>query len=200
VGLRGTRIQVISRELRGEKIDIIEWSHDPATFVSRALSPAKVSSVTIAEEREGEGQPAALVIVPDNQLSLAIGKKGQNARLAAKLTGMRIDIKSESEVESDRVDAEETRSALTRVAGGTPEVVEALEAAGFSSPRAIVDAGREALHALPAIGDQADKIYAAAEEWMTAHAQAAAEAAAAAAPVTAAEPAAVEPEPPSREA
>src|SRR5499433_3931145 len=92
VGLRGTRIQVISRELRGEKIDIIEWSHDPATFVARALSPAKVSSVAI-HEADSEGQPSATVIVPDNQLSLAIGKKGQNARLAAKLTGMRIDIK-----------------------------------------------------------------------------------------------------------
>src|SRR5216110_2214042 len=83
VGLRGTRIQVISRELRGEKIDIIEWSHDPATFVARALSPAKVSSVTIAEEpaeggeAHGETHMAALVVVPDNQLSLAIGKKGQ---------------------------------------------------------------------------------------------------------------------------
>src|SRR5438034_1429664 len=97
VGLRGTRIQVISRELRGEKIDILEWSHDPATFVARALSPAKVSSVVITEPSEpdgGELQTAALVVVPDNQLSLAIGKKGQNARLAAKLTGMRIDIKS----------------------------------------------------------------------------------------------------------
>src|SRR3990167_3900670 len=66
VGLRGTRIQVISRELRGEKIDIIEWSHDPATFVARALSPAKVSSVVIAEPAEPDGQPSALVVVPDN--------------------------------------------------------------------------------------------------------------------------------------
>src|SRR5204862_1071977 len=101
VGLRGTRIQVISRELRGEKIDIIEWSHDPATFVARALSPAKVSSVTLAEESvDPEAQPSVFVVVPDNQLSLAIGKKGQNARLAAKLTGMRIDIKSETELET----------------------------------------------------------------------------------------------------
>jgi transcription termination/antitermination protein NusA len=168
VGLRGTRIQVISRELRGEKIDIIEWSHDPATFVARALSPAKVSSVTVAEEG-GEVPPAALVVVPDNQLSLAIGKKGQNARLAAKLTGMRIDIKSEGEVESERADAEAARSALTRVAGA-PELVEALEQAGLDSPRAIVDAGREALRALPAIGDAADKLYAAAEEWLAARA------------------------------
>src|SRR5512138_1322532 len=87
VGLRGTSIQVISRELRGEKIDIVEWAPDPAAFVSRALSPAKVSSVTVSEP-EGEGeQGSVLVVVPDNQLSLAIGKKGQNARLAAKLTG-----------------------------------------------------------------------------------------------------------------
>jgi N utilization substance protein A len=165
VGLRGTRIQVISRELRGEKIDIIEWSHDPATFVARALSPAKVSSVTIGEDT-GEGAPAALIIVPDNQLSLAIGKKGQNARLAAKLTGMRIDIKSESEVETERVEAEEARAALAALAGGAPEVVEALQAAGLGSPRAVVEAGPAALAALPAVGDRADKIYAAATEWL----------------------------------
>jgi transcription termination/antitermination protein NusA len=171
VGLRGTRIQVISRELRGEKIDIIEWSHDPATFVARALSPAKVSSVTLAAEDAVEIPPAALVIVPDNQLSLAIGKKGQNARLAAKLTGMRIDIKSEAEVESERADAEEARAALARVTGGAADVVEALEAARLGSPRAIVDAGREALRALPAIGDRAEKIYAAAEEWLAVRAE-----------------------------
>jgi transcription termination/antitermination protein NusA len=185
VGLRGTRIQVISRELRGEKIDIIEWSHDPATFVARALSPAKVSSVTVAEET-GEAPAAAMVIVPDNQLSLAIGKKGQNARLAAKLTGMRIDIKSESEVESERAESEAARSALARVAGA-PELGEALEQAGFASPRAIVDAGREALRALPAIGDRADKIYAAAEEWLVARSASAAAAEASAAPAADAE-------------
>src|SRR6266513_2333243 len=124
VGLRGTRIQVISRELRGEKIDIIEWSHDPATFVARALSPAKVSSVVITEASEPDGLPSGLVIVPDNQLSLAIGKKGQNARLAAKLTGMRIDIKSESEVEAERApvaDPVADRAALDALAGMTPE-------------------------------------------------------------------------------
>jgi N utilization substance protein A len=137
--------------------------------VARALSPAKVSSVTIAAEDGSEAPPpAALVIVPDNQLSLAIGKKGQNARLAAKLTGMRIDIKSEAEVESERADAEEARAALAKVTGGAAEVMEALEAAGLGSPRAIVDAGREALQALPAVEDRADKIYAAAEEWLAA--------------------------------
>jgi N utilization substance protein A len=172
VGLRGTRIQVISRELRGEKIDIIEWSHDPATFVARALSPAKVSSVTIGEDT-GEGPPSALVIVPDNQLSLAIGKKGQNARLAAKLTGMRIDIKSESEVETERAEAEEGRAALAALTGAAPDVVEALEAAGLGSPRAIVEAGPEALAALPAVADRADKLYAAATEWLAARNRAA---------------------------
>jgi len=176
VGLRGTRIQVISRELRGEKIDIIEWSNDPASFVARALSPAKVSSVTIAEEpdpeggeAQGETQMAALVVVPDNQLSLAIGKKGQNARLAAKLTGMRIDIKSESEVEAERAEAEHAeaaRAALSTMPGVTPEAFQALVETGLVSPRAVVAAGRERLAALPAVGAAADTILAAAEAWV----------------------------------
>ncbi|HEY3100519.1 MAG TPA: transcription termination factor NusA [Methylomirabilota bacterium] len=172
VGLRGTRIQVISRELRGEKIDIIEWSNDPASFVARALSPAKVSSVTISEETDPEGgelQTAALVVVPDNQLSLAIGKKGQNARLAAKLTGMRIDIKSESEVEAERAEAEQAeaaRAALATLPGMTPEMFHALIETGLVSPRAVAAAGRERLAALPTIGASADAIVAAAEAWL----------------------------------
>ena len=174
VGLRGTRIQVISRELRGEKIDIIEWSNDPASFVARALSPAKVSSVTIVDEtiegdEQTEMQTAALVVVPDNQLSLAIGKKGQNARLAAKLTGMRIDIKSESEVEAERAEAEHAeaaRAALSTLAGVTPEAFQALIDTGLVSPRAVVAAGRDRLAALPAIGAAADAIVAAAEAWV----------------------------------
>src|SRR2546422_1876465 len=172
VGLRGTRIQGISRQLRGEKIDIIEWSHDPTTFVARALSPAKVSSVTIAEEAPdaegGEPQMAALVVVPDNQLSLAIGKKGQNARLAAKLTGMRIDIKSESEVEAERAEAEHAeaaRAALSTLPGVTPEMFHALVETGLVSPRAVAAAGRDRLASLPAGGGAADAIVAAAEAW-----------------------------------
>jgi N utilization substance protein A len=169
VGLRGTRIQVISRELRGEKIDIIEWSHDPATFVARALSPAKVSSVTINQGAEAESQPSAVVIVPDNQLSLAIGKKGQNARLAAKLTSMRIDIKSESEIETERADAApvEDRAALASMGAG-PELIEVLLAAGFGSPAAIVKAGREKLALIPEVGDRADALYADAEKLVAA--------------------------------
>src|SRR5712692_5071286 len=170
VGLRGTRIQVISRELRGEKIDIIEWSHDPSTLVARALSPARVSSVVITESVEPGAQPSALVIVPDNQLSLAIGKKGQNARLAAKLTGMRIDIKSESEVEAERSPAEappaEDRAALAALPGVGPELVDALVAAGLGSPAAIVKAGHEKLSRVAEIGDRTDTIYSAAEKYV----------------------------------
>src|SRR3989454_189509 len=170
VGLRGTRIQVISRELRGEKIDIIEWSHDPATFVARALSPAKVSSVVINEIAEGEGQPSAVVIVPDNQLSLAIGKQGQNARLAANLTGMHIDIKSESEVEAERSPAEappaEDRAALAALPGVGPGLVDAVGAAGRGSPAAIVKAGHGELARGGEIGDRTDTIYSAAEKYV----------------------------------
>ena len=93
VGMKGTRVQGIIRELRGEKIDIVEWSDDPVMFVTKALSPAKVQRVTIVDDQDRIME----VVVEDMQLSLAIGKKGQNVRLAAKLTGWRIDIKSEEE-------------------------------------------------------------------------------------------------------
>ncbi|HOA54637.1 MAG TPA: transcription termination factor NusA [Clostridiales bacterium] len=93
VGQRGTRVQAIVDELRGEKIDIIKWSSDPEEFISSSLSPAKVVRVDVDEEAR-----TARVIVPDFQLSLAIGKEGQNARLAARLTGWKIDIKSESQL------------------------------------------------------------------------------------------------------
>ena len=93
VGMKGTRVQAIIRELRGEKIDIVEWSDDPVVFVTNALSPAKVQRVSIVDDSDRVME----VVVEDKQLSLAIGKKGQNVRLAAKLTGWRIDIKSEEE-------------------------------------------------------------------------------------------------------
>jgi N utilization substance protein A len=91
--MKGTRVQAIIRELRGEKIDIVDFSDDPVQFVMNALSPAKVQRVTIVDDKEKVME----VVVEDSQLSLAIGKKGQNVRLAAKLTGWRIDIKSEEE-------------------------------------------------------------------------------------------------------
>jgi N utilization substance protein A len=96
VGVRGVRIQNVVTELSGEKIDVVAWDEDPGTFVANALSPAKVARVEIDEDTN-----TATVIVPDNQLSLSIGKEGQNARLAAKLTGWRIDIKSISEAEEE---------------------------------------------------------------------------------------------------
>ncbi len=92
VGMKGSRVQAVVRELRGEKIDIIPWTEDPIQFISKALSPATVEKVAVDEDEK-----SALVIVSDTQLSLAIGKKGQNVRLAAKLTGWKIDIYSESE-------------------------------------------------------------------------------------------------------
>ena len=94
VGLNGARVNAIVNELRGEKIDIINWSDDPAELIENALSPAKVVSVEVADDEK-----SAKVIVPDYQLSLAIGREGQNARLAARLTGYKIDIKSESQAE-----------------------------------------------------------------------------------------------------
>lgn len=92
VGPKGTRVQAIVNELKGEKIDIVEWSTDPTIFVANALSPSKVLEVLIDEDEK-----STTVVVPDYQLSLAIGKRGQNARLAAKLTGWKIDIKSETD-------------------------------------------------------------------------------------------------------
>jgi len=95
VGPRGTRIQNILNELKEEKVDVVEWSEDPVQFIASALSPATVLAVDIDEENT-----ASKVVVPDNQLSLAIGKDGQNARLSAKLTGWKIDIKSESQIKA----------------------------------------------------------------------------------------------------
>lgn len=95
VGHKGTRVQKIVNELKNEKIDIIKWSNDPSTYIQNALSPANVISVVVDEEAK-----AAKVVVDDSQLSLAIGKEGQNVRLAAKLTGWKIDIKSQSQSEA----------------------------------------------------------------------------------------------------
>ena len=102
VGPKGSRIRTVVSELRGERIDVIQWNEDPAVYVANALSPAKVSRVLIDEETH-----YATVIVPDDQLSLAIGKEGQNARLAARLTGWHIDIKSASIVSADMLQATE---------------------------------------------------------------------------------------------
>jgi N utilization substance protein A len=116
LGPRGIRLQSIINELKGEKIDVIQWHADPGVFISNALSPAQVASIKIDEERK-----SAIVVVPDKQLSLAIGKEGQNARLAAKLTGWRIDIKSVSAIEAERVVTQEPETAAEAI---PPEVME----------------------------------------------------------------------------
>jgi transcription termination/antitermination protein NusA len=125
VGAKGSRVRMIVSELRGEKVDIVEWKEDPAAFVANAISPAKVKEVIVDPDNM-----TAEVIVPDNQLSLAIGKEGQNARLAAKLTGWRIDILSETQaVEAAQIRAER------QLAG------ESLEAVSERQCRAITSAG-----------------------------------------------------------
>jgi N utilization substance protein A len=101
VGLRGIRIQNIVSELGGEKIDVVNWNSDPAIFIANALSPAQVLAVKIDEKRE-----SAIAVIPDKMLSLAIGKEGQNVRLAVKLTGWRIDIKSATDAEKEKAEAE----------------------------------------------------------------------------------------------
>ncbi len=120
VGHRGSRVQAVVTELYDEKIDIIRWNEDLSRFIAESLSPAKVVSVTIDEETK-----SAFVIVPDNQLSLAIGKAGQNVRLAARLTGWRIDIRSEAQIARTVLTAEEPETA-EEAEETAPEAVEAV--------------------------------------------------------------------------
>ena len=115
VGPRGMRVESVVEELKTEKIDIVKWSQNPAEYIANALNPARVISVFVSE-----AEKSAAVVVPDNQLSLAIGKEGQNARLAAKLTGWKIDIKSQSQVEA-------AAEAAQAEAQDAPEAVEPME-------------------------------------------------------------------------
>src|SRR5438045_2025339 len=153
VGMKGMRVQSIIRELRGEKIDIIEYHEDAVTFAEKALQPAKVSRVTVVDATEKHLE----VIVDDTQLSLAIGKKGQNVRLAAKLLGWKIDIKSEEE---KRQEVEQQMQALTATTT-TPlekvpelgeQVIEKLVGAGITTVEALADMTPEQLEELPGIG------------------------------------------------
>src|SRR5271157_3329692 len=153
VGMKGMRVQSIIRELRGEKIDIIEYHEDSVVFAEKALQPAKVSRVTVLEGEERHLE----VVVDDSQLSLAIGKKGQNVRLAAKLLGWKIDIKSEEE---KRQEVEQQMAAmappattpLENVPGLGEGLVEKLKAAGVSTVEALADMTPEQLEAIEGIG------------------------------------------------
>ena len=113
IGMRGNRIQSIVNELQGEKIDVVRWDKDPKVLIANALSPSEVIQVEIDKDQE-----TALVVVPERQLSLAIGKEGQNARLAARLTGFRLDIKSMSEWEAIRAQRQADEEDARRVARG----------------------------------------------------------------------------------
>src|ERR1700678_2013005 len=153
VGMKGMRVRSIIRELRGEKIDIIEYHEDAVTFAEKALQPAKVSRVTIVDATDKHLE----VVVDDTQLSLAIGKKGQNVRLAAKLLGWKIDIKSEEE---KRQGVEQQMSALVTqtvtplelVTGLGEGLVEKLKAAGVSTVESLADMTPEQLEAIEGIG------------------------------------------------
>jgi N utilization substance protein A len=155
VGMKGMRVQSIIRELRGEKIDIIEFNDEITTFAEKALQPAKVSRVSVADLTDKQLE----VIVDDTQLSLAIGKKGQNVRLAAKLLGWKIDIKSEEE---KRQEVEQQMQALT---GGpsTPieqvtelgdGILQKLVAAGITTVESLADMTPEQLEEIPGIGEK----------------------------------------------
>jgi len=126
VGIRGVRIQAIVRELHDEKIDVIEWNPDPAAYIAKALSPARVLGVYLNEKNNGG--KTATVVVPEDQLSLAIGRDGQNARLAAKLTGWRIDIKSLPEATADTVYRLQTDPAYAAIAESETAAIENIQA------------------------------------------------------------------------
>src|SRR5580692_7837107 len=153
VGMKGMRVQSIIRELRGEKIDIIEFHEDAVTFAEKALQPAKVSRVTVIDS----GEKHLEVVVDDSQLSLAIGKKGQNVRLAAKLLGWKIDIKSEEEKRQEveqqmAAMAPQATTPLENVPGLGDGLVEKLGAAGVTTVEALADMTPEQLEAIEGIG------------------------------------------------
>jgi N utilization substance protein A len=143
VGMKGSRVQAVVRELRGEKIDIIPWSEDPRIFIAKALSPAVVEKVGVTEEDR-----SALAVVADSQLSLAIGKKGQNVRLAAKLTGWKIDILSESEYDQERQKEreQEIEAAIveeTRKMAEATEAAETMQSQGADATDGAAEAGED---------------------------------------------------------
>jgi len=158
VGMKGTRVRSVVDELSGEKIDIVRWSDDPEVLVRNALSPAEISSITVDQEAG-----TVKIVVSRLQLSLAIGKKGQNARLASKLTGLQIDIASEETAEEEEpqaIEAEpEGRDALMSLPGIGPATAERLTEAGFVNPEKLESATVEELCAVEGIGQKlAEKI------------------------------------------
>jgi len=141
VGMKGSRVQAVVQELRGEKIDIVPWDEDDARFVCNALSPAEVTRVLVDEQNH-----TMQIVVPDDQLSLAIGRRGQNVRLAAQLSGWKIDITSETKVAEEK---EVAWSSLSRIEGLSDILVQTLYNHGFRSAQDVIDAEDSFLGSLP---------------------------------------------------
>jgi N utilization substance protein A len=151
VGMRGSRVQSVVQELRGEKIDIIPYTEDYAKYVSSALSPAKVNRVFVDDENR-----TMTVIVPDDQLSLAIGKNGQNVRLAVKLTGWKIDVKSEAMATAKD---EEGHKALEKITGIGPAMAEKLFSKGIKSIAMVAAVEPEVLSSIPGVGEKMAQLW-----------------------------------------
>jgi N utilization substance protein A len=146
VGMRGTRVQAVVQELRGERVDIVLWRSDPAEYVCRALAPATVSKIIMDEDGR-----AMEVIVPDDELSLAIGKKGQNVRLASHLTGWKVDLRSESEAENE---ARSARTSLLAISNLSDVTVELLYQNGFKSAEDLAASDEETVGNIEGIGPE----------------------------------------------
>lgn len=160
VGVKGSRVQAVVQELRGERIDIVPYDRDPARFVCNAIAPAEISRVII-----NEADHAMELVVPDEKLSLAIGRKGQNVRLASQLTGWKLDIISDTKFKQME---EESINALSLIAGVTPAIAQTMYKLGFRSLEEVAEAGADELAGIPGLGgaENADRIKNAAENAM----------------------------------
>ena len=160
VGVKGSRVQAVVQELRGERIDIVPYDRDPARFVCNAIAPAEISRVIINENDHGME-----LVVPDEKLSLAIGRKGQNVRLASQLTGWKLDIISESKFKQME---EESINTLSLIAGVTPAIAQTMYKLGFRSLEEVAEASADELAGIPGLGgaENADRIKNAAEAAM----------------------------------
>ena len=156
VGMKGSRVQAVVQELRGEKIDIVPYDSDPAKFVCNAIAPAEVARVLI-----DAGTHTMELVVPDDKLSLAIGKKGQNVRLASQLTGWRIDIHSETKVREMEV---RSKQSLASIEGVSAELAETMFKEGWRSAAEVAGAKPDELAAVSGVGDAAKSIIAAASK------------------------------------
>jgi N utilization substance protein A len=154
VGMKGSRINAIIRELRGEKIDIVQWSDDPAQYAANALNPAKISKVLVIDP----GEKRMEVIVEEKQQSLAIGKKGQNVRLASKLIGWQIDVKSEEQKKQEVLSVMDSltssSTSLSELEGISERVIEKMREYGIENVEKILELGEDKLKEIPGFGDK----------------------------------------------